>query len=67
MSKNILFITENLFKERTGASNAIDGKQLRPMIKVAADIYIQPSLGSTLYNRLLAGIEADNLNNAEIG
>jgi hypothetical protein len=67
MSKNILFITENLFKERTGASNAIDGKQLRPMIKVAADIYIQPSLGSTLYNRLLSGIQADNLNNAEKG
>lgn len=61
MSKNILFITEQTFKERTGASNAIDGKQLFPMIKVAADIYIQPNLGSNLYNRLLAGIEYDNL------
>ena len=61
MSKNILFITEQLFKERTGASNSIDGKQLFPMIKVASDIYIQPNLGSTLYNRLLAGIQLDNL------
>lgn len=67
MSKNILFITEQTFKERTGASNAIDGKQIFPMIKVASDIYIQPSLGSTLYNRLLTGIEADNLNNNEKG
>lgn len=65
MSKNILFITEQLFKERTGASNAIDGKQLFPMIKVAQDIYIQPTLGSTLYNRLLQGIEDDDLNNDE--
>lgn len=62
MSKNILFITESLFKERTGASTAIDGKQLFPMIKVAQDIYIQPVLGSTLYLRLQNGIDADNLN-----
>lgn len=65
MSKNILFITEQLFKERTGASNAIDGKQLRPMIKVAQDIYIQPTLGSTLYNRLQTGIDDNDLNNDE--
>lgn len=61
MSKNILFITEQTFKERTGASNAIDGKQLFPMIKVAGDIYIQPVLGSTLYKRLQTGVQLDNL------
>lgn len=65
MSKNILFITETLFKERTGASNAIDGKQLFPMIKVAQDVYIQPALGSKLYQRLQSGIDADNLTNNE--
>lgn len=62
MSKNILLITEQTFKERTGASNAIDGKQIFPMIKVAQDMYIQTALGSGLYNRLLDGIVADNLN-----
>lgn len=61
MSKNILFITEQLFKERTGASNAIDGKQLFPMVKVASDIHIQPALGSQLYLRLQAGVTANNL------
>jgi len=66
MSKNILFITEQTFKERTGASNNIDGKQLFPMIKVAGDIYIQPILGSTLYKRLQNGIVEDNLNAYEI-
>ena len=65
MSLNILFITTSLFKERTGASNAIDDKQLFPMIKVAQDIYIQPTLGSTLYKRLQSGIDANNLNNNE--
>ena len=61
MSKNILFLTEETFKSRTGASNNIDGKQLFPMIKVAADIHIQPALGSKLYQRLQDGIQANNL------
>ncbi len=61
MSKNILFLTEQTFKERTGASNAIDGKQLFPMIKVAGDMFIQPVLGSTLYKRLQEGVEDDDL------
>lgn len=65
MSKNILFITESLFTERTGASIAIDGKQIFPMIKVAQDIYIQPVLGSTLYKRLQDGIDQDTLTNDE--
>lgn len=66
MSKNILFITETLFKERTGASKMIDSKQLFPMIKVAQDMYIHPALGSRLYNRLQTGIENDDLNNDEV-
>ena len=57
MSKNILFLTEQTFKERTGASNSIDGKQIFPMIKVAGDMYIQPALGSRLYRRLQDGVE----------
>jgi hypothetical protein len=65
MSANIIFITEALFKERTGASNSIDGKQLFPMIKVAQDLHIQTALGSTLYNRLQNGIVANNLNGYE--
>ena len=65
MSKNIIFITEQTFKERTGASNAIDGKQLFPMIKVAQDMYIMPVLGSTLFARLQNGIDNDNLTVSE--
>lgn len=65
MSANILFISETLLKTRTGISDAIDGKQLRPVIKVAQDMYVQPALGSTLYLRLQSGVEGDNLNNNE--
>ena len=66
MSKNILFITEQTFKERTGASNNIDGKQIFPMVKVAGDMYIQPILGSTLYLRLQNGIVNNDLNAYEV-
>jgi hypothetical protein len=66
MSKNILFITEQTFKERTGASNNIDGKQIFPMVKVAGDMFIQPVLGSTLYKRLQNGVINNNLNPYEV-
>ena len=65
MSANILFLSETTLKSRTGMSDNIDGKQLKPQIKLAQDMYVQPALGSTLYLRLQSGIEADNLNNNE--
>lgn len=61
MSANVLFISEVTFKSRTGASDSIDGKQLKPQIKKAQDMYVQTALGSTLYLRLQSGIEANNL------
>lgn len=67
MSKNILFLTEQTFKDRTGASNNIDGKQIFPMVKVAGDMHIQPALGSKLYQRLQDGINANNLTATEKG
>lgn len=66
MSANILFIDEATFKTRTGVSNAIDGgKQLRPMIKVAQDMFVQPALGSTLYQRLQTAVANSTLNTYE--
>ena len=65
MSLNILFISESLIKDRTGISSAIDGKQLKPIIKLAQDKYILPCLGSGLYNRLQSGINNANLTNDE--
>lgn len=61
-----LFITEQLFKDRTGISNNVDGKQIRPMLKVAQDIFLQPALGSTLYARLQSGVTNNNLNANEV-
>jgi hypothetical protein len=64
---NVLFIDESTIKLRTGISVAIDGgKQLRPMIKVAQDIFLMPALGSTLYKRLQQGKKDNNLNSSEV-
>lgn len=65
MSANVLFIGEELLKSRTGISTAIDGKQIKPHIKIAQDMYIQPALGSTLYLRLQSGITASDLSDDE--
>ena len=65
MSLNILFINETLIKSRVAISEAIDGKQIKPAIKLAQDKYILPALGSGLYNRLQEGIEANDLTNDE--
>ena len=61
MSANTLFISPALIKSRTGISDSIDDKQLKPMIKVAQDMYIQPAMGSTFYEALQDGVENDNL------
>lgn len=65
MSANTIFIKGQLLKDRTGVSDAIDDKQLKPQIKLAQDMYLQPALGSTLYLRLQSGVEANNLNTNE--
>lgn len=62
MSANIIFINETTLKSRTGISDAIDGKQIKPQIKLAQDMYVQTALGSPLYLRLQSGVDANNLN-----
>lgn len=62
MSLNTLFIDETLIKSRTAISWGIDGKQIKPVIKLAQDKFIMPCLGSTLFNRLQEGIENDDIN-----
>lgn len=54
MSENILLISDTMIKERTAIHGNIDPKLIYPDIKVAQDMYIQPILGSALYNKLEA-------------
>lgn len=66
MSLNTLFISVQGIKDRTGLHANVDEKLVLPEIKTAQDMYILPTLGSTLYNRLQAGITANNLNANEV-
>lgn len=56
MSLNILLISDAMIKERTAIHGNIDPKLIYPDIKVAQDMYIEPILGTALYNKLLNDI-----------
>ncbi len=64
MSKNILLISETILKERTKLHSNVDPKLLFPDIKVAQDMYIEPLLGTALYNKILDDINAGTLTGA---
>jgi hypothetical protein len=61
MSLNILFISADTIKERSGLHYNVDEKLIKPEIKTAQDMYILPALGSALYDRLQDGINCNNL------
>lgn len=67
MSRNILFISVNTIKERTGLHNNVDEKLVNPEILTSQDMYILPALGTALYERLQNGIENNNLTATEQG
>lgn len=58
MSKNVLLIDENILKERTAIHGNIDPKLLYPEIKAAQDMYIEPILGSALFNKIINEVDA---------
>jgi hypothetical protein len=61
MSRNILFISVDTIKERTGLHANVDEKLILPEILTAQDMYILPALGTGLYERLQDGVAANNL------
>jgi hypothetical protein len=62
MSRNILFISVDTIKDRTGLHVNVDPKLVFPDILYAQDAYILPALGTALYERLQDGIECGDLN-----
>lgn len=61
MSANILFISESTLKDRSLLQDNVDPKLIRPTIKQAQDMYIEPILGSGLYQELQTQIEDANV------
>lgn len=56
MSLNVLLISDIAIKERTGLHSNVDPKLIYPEIKCAQDMYIEPLLGSALFNKLITDI-----------
>lgn len=61
MSANILFISEQTLKDRSLLQDNVDPKLIKPTIKQAQDIYIEPILGTGLYRQLQTQIAANNV------
>jgi hypothetical protein len=62
MSKDILFIDSQTIKDKVGQFHQnVSDDLINAEIKVAQDMYIQPALGSELYEKIGQGIEGDNL------
>lgn len=59
MSANILFISEQVLKDRSLLQDNVDPKLIKPTIKQAQDMYIEPIIGTGLYRELQEQI-ADN-------
>lgn len=66
MATNAFFVSETWIKDNTPLTSNVDAKEIYPFINVAQDIWIQDKVGSKLYNRLKAGIIANDLNANEI-
>jgi hypothetical protein len=62
MSANILFISVETIKDRSGLHNNVDEKLILPEIKTCQDMYVLPALGTSLYERLQDGVNCGNLN-----
>jgi hypothetical protein len=57
MSLNILLVSDLMIKDRTTIHGNIDPKLIYPHIKLAQDKFIEPLLGTALFDKLLADIE----------
>jgi hypothetical protein len=53
MSRNIIMISEAVLKERSVIHDNIDPKLIFPDIKAAQDLYIEPILGTALFDKIL--------------
>ena len=61
MSANVLLISAQILKDRTGIHSNIDEKLLLPEIKAAQDMFIHPILGSALYDKIISDVQGGSI------
>lgn len=62
MSNQIYFVTENYLKVNTPITANVDIKEVLPLIKGAADMWTQSTLGTYFYQDILTKYNAQTLN-----
>lgn len=62
MATNAFLISETYLKDNSPLSGNVDIAEIYPYTKTAEDIYIHEAIGTCLYDRLIAGVIANNLN-----
>jgi len=62
----LYFITENYLKTNTPITANVDVTDVTPYIATQSALRIQPILGTTFYNHMLAGYNAQTLTNDEV-
>lgn len=61
MSKNTLFISDTMIKERSSLHGNTDAKLIYADIKTAQDMYILPILGTALFNKIQTAINGGTI------
>lgn len=56
MSLNVLIMSVDMLKARTAIHDNTDAKLIYPEIKAAEDLYIEPILGTALYDKIINDI-----------
>ena len=61
MTQYVLLISENVLKQSTAINMNVDVDFLLPYVRQAQKLYVEPKLGTDLYDKLLADVLAVNL------
>jgi hypothetical protein len=61
MSQNILLLSEIKLRERANIDPNVDSKLIVNTIKWCQDVYVEPVMGTTLYEKILSDINANAL------
>ena len=61
----VIFISETRLRQFTDMNNNLSSELIKNAIREAQDIQIQRILGTKLYNRLIAGVDAADLTTNE--
>jgi hypothetical protein len=65
MKPAALLLSEETLRERTVVSNEVDTKYLQQVITDCQETHVQELIGTPLYKRLVAGVDAGDLSNDE--